>query len=33
LRHQSRVAVPTRGALAATCRLFARQRSPCSVSL
>ena len=33
LRHQSRVAVPTRGALAATCRLFARQRSPCLVSL
>jgi hypothetical protein len=33
LRHQSRVAVPSRGALAATCRLFARQRSPCLVSL
>jgi hypothetical protein len=33
LRHQSRIAVPTRGAVAATCRLFARQRSPCLVSL
>jgi hypothetical protein len=31
LRHQSRVAVQTRGAVAFTCRLFARQRSPCLV--
>lgn len=34
LRHQSRTIIPTRGVLAAPCRrLFARQRSPCSVFL
>ena len=34
LRNQSRAAVQTRGAVAASChRLFARQRSPCLVSL
>jgi hypothetical protein len=33
LRHQSRIAVPSRGAVAVTCRLFARQRSPCLVFL
>lgn len=31
LRHQSRVAIPARGAVAAPCRPLARQRSPCLV--
>jgi hypothetical protein len=34
LRDQSRVAIQTRGAVAATChRLFAHQRSPCLACL
>ena len=34
LRHQSRAAIPTRGAVVTQChRLFARQRSPCLVFL
>lgn len=33
LRHQSRVIVPSRGVIISSCRLFARQRSPCLVFL